>query len=796
MQHDASFGYWLMLRRQALRLQRTELADRIGCAAVTLQKIEADERRPSRQLAARLADHLAVAPSERELFIRVARGELSVERLPAPRPNVAGPSNVPHSTTSLTGREREIEGICATLGRADVRLLTLTGAPGVGKSRLALETASKLRDAFVDGVFLVALASLHDPDLVLTAITQALPVSGSGRPPVDERLARYLRARQVLLVLDNFEHVLTAAPQLTRLLAVSPGLKLLVTSRIALELSGEHRFTVLPLSVPPHPDNRSVRIAATTARERYAAVELFVQRARAVAPAFVLTDDNVGAVCEICRRLDGLPLAIELAAARAALFTPQELLAHLDNRLPLLTRRARDRPMRHMTLEHAIDWSYGLLNPAGQLLFRRLGVFVGGCSLDAAQAVCNSDGAIGDVVDGITTLTDSSLLQRHEGYDKRSRFGMLETVREFALNQLVASGEAEEMRQRHARYYLALAEAAEREWDGPGEWAWLRRLVAVQDNLRAALHWALDVGDAAVALRFNSALFSFWATCSALPEARDHIQRALALPRPGHAPELDAVEAKVLNVAGYVAAELADHAQASDFFERGLALYRTLDDNRGIAWSLRGCAFVHRLRGEDTAAEQLLAESLRLCQSSGDAWGSAWSLYALAFLKLARSDLVVARRALEEALGQLRRQNMPFGIVRTLFALGHTRFVQGNLLAAEALYCEGLALIRETPLITTITTGLEGLAMVAAAKEQPMRAARLWGAAEALREATDERRWRVFQHANDRMLAVARAQVSATDWMAAWAAGRTLTVEQAMAEALANAGTTASAAQK
>lgn len=796
MERDASFGAWLAQRRHALRLQRTELANRIGCAAVTLQKIEADERRPSVQIAERLAEQLAIPPDERAIFIRVARGELAIDRLSPPRSHTAPPTNVPRPTTALAGRAREVAEIRAALTRPDVRLLTLTGAPGVGKTRLALEAASELAGASADGMVFVALAPLSDPDLVLPAIAQALDVATSGRQPLAERVGRYLRTRQILLMLDNFEHLLQAAPLLTQLLAAAPRLKLLVTSRVALEVSGEHRFTVMPLAVPPAADNMRLPIAAAEAQERYAAVELFVQRARAVRSSFALTDANVQAVGAICRRLDGLPLAIELASARSALFTPQELLVHLDDRLAFLTSRARDLPSRHTTLAHAIDWSYNLLSPANQLLFRRLSVFVGGCTLEASQAVCNGDGAVGnDTVDGIATLEASSLLQRFEGADRRSRFGMLETVREYAVGQLVASGEAEAMRRNHAAYYLALAEAAEQVLDQSAEWAWLRRLVSVRENLRTALRWTLDAGDAAKALRLNAALFKYWTTCSTLTEARGWIEAALALPRPNNDPKLDAVEAKVRNVAGYVAVEMANYALAYASFERGLALYQALDDARGIAWSLRGRAFVHMHRDEFTDAEQLYELSLQLCRSSGDPWGLAWSLYALAFLQLAHGDLAQARPLLEEALLALRQQDMSFGVFRALLALGYTLFEQKDIAGAEARLHEGLALSRETPLLTFITIGVDGLAMVAAAKGLPLRAARLWGAAEALREATDERRWHVFQRVYDRALMAARAQVSAVEWAAAWATGRTLTAAQAVAEAMEDTGTAASAGE-
>jgi predicted ATPase/DNA-binding XRE family transcriptional regulator len=787
MEHVATFGGWLSAYRQAVHLQRAELASRIGCAVVTLRKIEADERRPSREMAERLAEVLAIPEQRRDVFIRVARGELPLARLAIAPPAAPGATNLPAPTTALAGRAREIADIQAILARPEVRLLTLTGAPGVGKTRLALAAAQGLSDLFADGVFFVALASLSDPKLVLVTIAHALHVGTSGGQTLDERLGRYLRTRRVLLVLDNFEHLPAAAPHLSELLRAAPYLKLLVTSRVALELSGEHRFTVLPLAVPPAAEHLQQPLTAAEAQARYPAVALFLQRAQAVNPDLALTPAAVAAVGEICRRLDGLPLAIVLAAARTTLFTPRELLARLDDRFALLSAGARDLPARHMTLEAAIDWSYGLLAPADQQLFRRLSVFAGGCTLAAAQEVCNADSAVGrDVLGGITALVEGSLLQREAGADGQSRFEMLETIRAYAASLLAVSGEADSLRGQHAAYYLRLAQAAEQAWDGPAEWDWLGRLVVERDNLRAALRWALDTQDAALALRLNAGLFSFWSLCSALPEARRWVEAALALPRPAD-PDLAPVEAKVLHVAGYMATAMADYAQALDYFEQGLARYRALGDFRGIAWSIRSCAFAHMLREEHAVAGDLYTESLRLCEAHGDAWGHAWSLYALAFLQLAQGDLVAARPALENALVLLRRENMAFAAFRALLALGDALFEQGDLPGAEARYREALLLSRETPLLTFITTGLEGLGMIAGVRQQPLRAVRLWGAAAALREVTDERRWLVFQRIYDRAVQAARAQVPAAEWDAAWAAGRALPAAQAVAEALESA---------
>jgi predicted ATPase/transcriptional regulator with XRE-family HTH domain len=790
MEDDASFGHWLSLRRQSLGLQRTELAARAGCAVVTLRKIEADERRPSRELAEQLAKHLSIAAYERVTFIRVARGELLVERLPRPQLHAAQLTNLPIPTTTFVGREREVVDICARLARPDVRLLTLTGAPGVGKTRLALEVASELRGVFADGIFLIDLSPLQDPALVLDTVAQTMRVTSAGGPSLVERLGGYVRSKQLLLVFDNFEHVLEAALQLSQLLAAAPQLKLLVTSRVALELAGEHRFSVLPLLVPPAEDNMRLAPPVAGAPTHYPAVDLFVQRAHAVMPTFAVTKANMPVVGEICRRLDGLPLAIELAAARVTLFTPQELLARLDDRFTLLTGYARDLPPRHITLRHAIDLSYNQLDPVNQLLFRRWGVFVGGCTVEAAQEVCNADGALGrDIVEGIAVLVAGSLLQRREGRDGRSRFAMLETVREYTLSQLVASGEAERIQQLHTAYYVGLAEAAERVWDKPDEPAQLRRLVSVRDNLRTVLRRALEAGDVATLLRLNAALFSFWTACSPLGEARSWLERALTPPQPRQDRALVAAEARVLNALGYIAAHTSDFDQAYAYFERGMALYQALENSQGIAWSMRGCAVVEMLRSEYAAAEQWLNESLRICHSDGDAWGVAWSQHALAFVRLAEGSLTQAQPALKDVLVQMRQQGIIIGVIRTLFSLGYTLFEQSDVSRSEALYREGVALSQEMPLLTIITWGLVGLGMAAAATARPLRAARLWGAVEALREVSDELVVPVYQGAYARMLAAARTQVSDSEWAAAWIGGRALTAEQAVAEALEDAST-------
>jgi non-specific serine/threonine protein kinase len=526
--------------------------------------------------------------------------------------------------------------------------------------------------------------------------------------------------------------------------------------------------------------------------ERYPAIGLFIQRARSVKPDLVLTGANIQAISEICRRLDGLPLAIEFAAARSALFTPQELLAQLDHRFMLLAGGARDLPPRHITLWRSIDWSYSLLSPSDQQLFRQLSVFSGDFTLEAVEADCKSEnGSRSAVLEGISVLVAGSLLQRREGYDGHSRFGMLETVRDFASSQLSAAGEAGATERQHAGYFLGLAQAAERVWDGPTEWDWTRRLVSVRNDLRAALRWSLETADLATALQLNSALFSFWTTCAVLSEARQGVEAALALPHPHPLPpELAVVEAKVLNIAGYLAAATSNYHQATAYFERGLALYREVGDSRAIAWSIRGCAYVRMLQNNYPEAAQLLTESRRMCEASGDAWGLAWSLYALAFLKLCQHELAQARLDMEEALQQLRRQNMTFGVFRALLALAFTVYEQGDPSQAGEFYRAGLSLSRDIPMLTIITTGLEGLGMVAAAQGFAVRAARLGGAAEALREVSDERRLPIYQRPYDQAITAGRRLVSPAEWAEAWQAGRSLTAAQAVDEGLEEADTT------
>jgi predicted ATPase/class 3 adenylate cyclase len=408
-------------------------------------------------------------------------------------------NNLPLQPTPLVGREKEVSEVCALLRRDETRLLTLTGAGGIGKTRLALQAAADLVENFPDGTFFAPLATLSEAELFFSAVAETLGVKETGELPLDERLKDYLSERRLLLMLDNFEQVLEAAPAVTELLVRAPGLKVLATSRTSLRLYGEHVFPVPPLSMPdlkrPPPLERLTQ---------YEAVGLFVERARALQPNFEVTNESAPAVAEICVRLDGLPLAIELAAARITMLPPKAMLQRLTSRLKLLTGGARDLPERQRTLRGTIEWSHALLDEGEQLLFARLAVFSGGRTLEAMEAICDAEGDLPvEVFEGVSSLLDKSLLRQEEGPNGEPRFVMLETVHEFAREKLKQSAEAEEIRRTHAEYFLTLAEEANPQLRGPNQLQWLERLEAEHDNMRAALSWALERNEVEVALKLG-----------------------------------------------------------------------------------------------------------------------------------------------------------------------------------------------------------------------------------------------------------------------------------------------------
>jgi predicted ATPase/tRNA A-37 threonylcarbamoyl transferase component Bud32 len=767
---------------------------------------------------------------------------------------------LPIQLTPFIGREQEVAAAGHLLRREEVRLLTLTGPGGIGKTRLSLQMAAELSESFAGGVFFVDLAPLRNPALVLSTIAQTLSIQEAAGQSLLERLKEGLRQKQLLLLLDNFEQVLSAAVQVADLLAACPRLKVLVTSRERLHVRVEHEFAVPPLALP---DLR--HLADLAALSRAEAVALFLERAQATKPDFQLTPANARAIAEICTRLDGLPLAIELAAARIKFLPPSALLARLGQRLQVLTSGARDMPARHQTLRHTIAWSYDLLDTQEQRLFRRLAVFVGGCTLEAVEAVST---AVGDtdanVLEGMASLLDKSLLQQTEQDSGEPRFAMLETIREYGLETLTSGGEVEATREAHAVYYLALAEQAEPQLNGPQQISWFERLEREHDNLRAALSWFLEPGadrqSSELGLRLSGALSRFWEISGYASEGRRWLDRALD---ESHGVR-SALRAKALMGAGQLATMQDDFDQAEALCGEGLTLYRELGDRRGSATALSSLGLAAMMRSNYAAARALLEEALALFREVGDTGGRASALHHLAsvlfyqgeyaraqalleeslvlsrvvgdvqshaaslmllgWVLLFQGDLARAHPCLEESFAVSRKVGYKRNLGLSIYFLGVVTLIQGDVTAARSLLEESLVLFKEVGergriaevllglgVLLSFSQGdyaaaralmeeslkialelnykwdiagcLEGLAAVVAAQGEPVRAVWFMSAAQALRQAIRTPLPSLSQAGHEFTMASVRTQLGEQAFDAAWAEGRAMTPEQALAKA-------------
>jgi predicted ATPase/class 3 adenylate cyclase len=600
--------------------------------------------------------------------------------------------NLPMQPTPLIGREQEVARVCGLLRRPEVRLVTLTGPAGVGKTRLGLQVAAELADQFADGVFAVFLAPVSDPEQVVQAIIYTLGISDVGGQPLFALLQAALKEKQLLLLLDNFEQVVASALQVAELLAACPRLKVLVTSRVVLHVRAEREFAVPPLSVP-----NLKRLPELVALSQYEAVALFIERALAVKPDFAVTNANAPAVAGICARLDGLPLAIELAAARVKYFPAQTLLARLEQGLAILSGGARDLPLRQQTLRGALAWSYNLLTPEEQALFRRLAVFVDGCTLEAAEQICTAPGQLeGDILEGLASLVDKSLLRQEEQAEGEARFWMLQVLREFGLERLAEVEETEATRQAHAASYLSLAEQAEPHLRGAEQVRWLNRLEQEHENLRAALTFLLEragmqqgIKQAEQALRLGAALEHFWVIRRDQREGRTFLEQALASKTGVSTP----VRVKALLAAAVLTFDLE---QAEALSGEGLVLSRELGDRHNIAVSLLELGTIAWEKSEYTKARARLEEAAALFQEVGDTWKRGQCLTQLARVFSVQGEYTRARLLLEECLGLYRALGDQERLGWVLFLLAQVYFrSHSDLEKASTLAEQSLALQRE-----------------------------------------------------------------------------------------------------
>jgi predicted ATPase/class 3 adenylate cyclase len=635
-------------------------------------------------------------------------------------------NNLPVQFTPLIGRVQEVAAVQHLLQREDVRLVTLTGPGGTGKTRMALQVAAELSDLFPSGVYFVNLAPISDPVFVIPTIAQTLGLREVAGQPLLERVKEELQQKQALLVLDNFEQVVSAASQVTDLLVACPRIKILVTSREVLHVRAEYEFTVPPLALPDHK-----HLPKLEALSHYAAVALFLQRAQAVNSDFQMTSANARAIAEICVRLDGLPLAIELAAARVKLFPPEALLARLNQRLQVLTSGARDAPARQQSLHNTIAWSYDLLHAQEQQLFRRLSAFVGGCTLEAIEVVCaalDKSNGMGQVLDGLPSLIDKSLLQQTE-QGEEPRLVMLETIREYGLEALAAHGEVEATRQAHAAYFLTLAEQAEPELDDPNQAMWVARLEHEHDNLREALEWALEkvIDEKAaerreIGLRLSVALKEFWMVHGHYREARTFLERALALSE-GTSTSL---RARVLRAIAAVAEVQGDIDRTEVVAQQSLALSRELEDTCGIADSLGLLALAAWLRGKIVEAISLDEEQVRLLRQVGEPGEVADALFYLAEHVSTFGEYARGQALFEEALALFRQAGNELWVGATLVhSAAWLWFTLGDLATMRQRLQEGQALITRVGDRARSAECLWVAALLALSEGDPVRASSL-----------------------------------------------------------------------
>jgi predicted ATPase len=704
-----------------------------------------------------LVDELGIEPGEslRQLERAILAQDPSLGVLP---PSTGPPRRIPTSPYPLLGRERELAALGDLVRREGTRLVTLTGIGGIGKTRLALELVNRLAPEFPDGAAVALLASLEDPALVARTILEALELPESGRDP-EEALTGTLSGSRLLLLIDNFEQVLAAAPTVARLLAAAPGLRVIVTSRAPLHVAAEHEYAVPPLAEDE-------------------AAELFVTRAQAANPSFVLTEQNAAAVAELCERLDGLPLAIELAAARSKLLPPVALLARLGNRLELLTGGRRDAPRHQRTLRMTLDWSYDLLDADVQRLFAQLGVFAGGCTLASAEAVCRVEGS---VLEALATLVDESLVTQRESDEPR--FTLLQLVRDYAVERLSASDESDETRRRHLEHFVALAEEAELGLAGSDQARWLAHIEGEHDNLRAALAYALETGDASSALRLVVGVRRFWQIHGYLAEGRQSLESALAVTQ-GAPSEL---RANGFNMAGILAGEQGDFDAASVSFTAAAREARAVGATRALSSALVNLGNLAFFGGDADAARELYKESIDHFAALGDIRGQARAKENIGLLSLTADDAAEAVAWLTAARDLAREVGDELEVGGATRSLAAAMIELGEAVEAATLLAESLGIARELGDTHGIAVCLEIFAGLAVTTGEAGRAATLFGTSDAVRASIGARRQPDHEILYERWLGRTLSLLDTSRYSKLYEDGRLATLDEACAFALAPA---------